>query len=400
MLAAIRIILHNPAIRVATIALFSTGLTYGATLPYLSIVAIKEFGMSNVMLSLLLFVIALANLVYGVSIALVSDAIRNVKPMILFVNLAGIIGFGLVYLLPHMAVFVFAAVLLVPLSNASFALLFSSIRAFSSPLGNREASAVTQVVRALYSGSWILVPGLIALWLANSNSLLPAWGFSAVACLASFTIVWLLMPSLERSQDAPRSPFFASLRELTAANMIGLVVSMSLITAAPRLLSVIQPLIMTGLAGGKITDVGFVAGFTAGLEIPFMLMWGMCLQRLTVLQVLGIGTVIYAVFLALISQASTPIEIYLLTIPNACGVSAILSLPLSYYHELSPERPGFGTSLNQITSFVSTGMSALAFSIGAATLGYSGSNWIGVVMVILGIAGLFALDHRSKGKRP
>ena len=40
MLAAFWIILRSPAMRVATVALFASGLTYGATMPFLSIVGI------------------------------------------------------------------------------------------------------------------------------------------------------------------------------------------------------------------------------------------------------------------------------------------------------------------------------------------------------------------------
>ncbi|RYG97831.1 MAG: MFS transporter, partial [Alphaproteobacteria bacterium] len=47
MLAAFWIIARSPALRVATTALLATGLTYGATLPFLSVVGIHEFGMSD-----------------------------------------------------------------------------------------------------------------------------------------------------------------------------------------------------------------------------------------------------------------------------------------------------------------------------------------------------------------
>lgn len=397
MLAAFRIIFGNPAIRIATITLFASGLTYGATLPYLSIVGIQEFGMSDQMLSLLLFAIAFANLAYGVSVAIFSDMIADRKPLLLAVTLAGIIGYGLIYALPHRMVFVLAAILLVPLSNSSYSLLFASIRSLSLPLGNRQAMAVNQVVRALYSGSWVLVPGFIALWLVNSKSMLPAWGFSGLACLFCFVVALVFMPSLKSAKagDTPPVTFFSSLRMATTPLMLGRIGSMSAVIAASRLIGVIQPLIMTGIAGGKVTDVGFIAGACAALEIPSMLIWGALLKRLSVLQALAIGTAIYAVFMGLLSFADAPWQIYALVLPNSFGVSAILSLPLTYYQDLLVERPGLGTSLNQMSTFVSTGMSAAAFAIGAHWLGYSGTAWLGVAMAIAGILGLLALERRQ-----
>jgi hypothetical protein len=397
MFAAIAIIFKHPGIRIAALTLFASGLTYGATLPYLPIVAINEFGMSDQMLSGLLFAIAFANLAYGVSMAIFSDMVADRKPLLLGVTLAGMLGFGLIYVWENPVVFVLAAVLLVPLSNSSYSLLFASIRSLSLPLGNRQATAVNQVVRALYSGSWVLVPSLMALWLMHSKTMLPAWGFSGLACLFCFCVALLFMPSLKASEagSGPKVTFFASLKMATTPPMLARIFSMSLVISASRLIGVIQPLIMTHIAGGRITDVGNIAGLCAFIEIPSMLIWGAALRRLSVLQALAAGTVIYVVFMGLLSFARTPGEIYLLVIPNAFGVSAILSLPLSYYQDLLVERPGLGTSLNQMSTFVSTGLCSLAFASGAAWLGYSGTAWLGVGMAIVGIAGLLALEWRQ-----
>ena len=395
MFAAFWIIVRNPGIRVATVVLFATGLTNGATLPYLSIVGIHEFGMSNSTLSLLLFAIALANLTCGVSVAIFSDLIADRKPLLLFVQSAGIIGFGLIYLFPDMTVFIACAVLLVPLSNSSYSLLFASIRSLTSPLGAHDTTSVNQVVRALFAGAWVLVPGLIALWLVNSGSMLPAWGFAGLVCLFGFLVALIFMPSSRRAPDAPKISFLASLGMTTTPAMLSRITAMSLVIASLRLTAVIQPLIMTGVVDGEITDVGFIAGACALLEIPSMLIWGMLLRKLTVVQALGAGALIYAAFLAALSFATAPWQIYLLLIPNAFGAAAILSLPLTYYQDLLSDRPGLGTSLNQMSSFVSAGMSAAAFATGAHFLGYSNTAWLGVAMATSGIAWLFALERRA-----
>jgi hypothetical protein len=395
MFEAFWIIMRSPGIRIATIGLFATGLTYGATLPYLSIVGIREFGMSNSALSLLLFAIALTNLTYGVSVAIFSDMIADRKPLLLFVQSAGIVGFGLIYLLPDMIVFVVCAVLLVPLSNSSYSLLFASIRSLTSPLGAREATSVNQVVRALFSGAWVLVPGLIALWLVDSKSMQAAWGFAGLACLFGFFVVFIFMPSSHRAPDAPKISFFASLGMATTPAVLSRITAMSLVIASSRLTSIIQPLIITGVVGGRITDVGFVAGACALLEIPSMLIWGMLLRRLTVVQALAVGAFIYAGFLAALSFANAPWQIYLLLIPNAFGAAAILSLPLTYYQDLLSDRPGLGTSLNQMSSFVSAGMSAAAFAIGTHFFTYSNIAWLGAGMAIAGILWLTLLERRA-----
>ena len=140
MLAAFWIILRNPAMRVATAALLASGLTYGATLPFLSIVGIHEFGISNTSLSLLLFAIAVANLTYGVVLAIFSDMVSDRKPMLIAVLAVGVVGFGAIYLVPHLAVFVTCAVLLIPISNASYSLIFAFIRSQTPAFAAREST--------------------------------------------------------------------------------------------------------------------------------------------------------------------------------------------------------------------------------------------------------------------
>lgn len=394
MLAAFRIILRNPAIRVATAALLASGFTYGATLPFLSIVGIHEFGMSNGSLSLLLFFIALANLGYGVVLAIFSDMVGDRKPMLLAVLVAGMIGFGLIYLMPHLAVFVFCAVMLIPISNASYSLIFAFIRNQTLPFGAQEATQINQVVRALFSGSWAIIPGVMAFWLASSASMLPAWGFSAVVCVVSFGLIALFMPTAPRDPEAPKVSFFDSLGMATRPAILARVTSLSLVIGSSRLIGVVQPLIIVGVAGGTVKDVGLVAGACAALEIPSMLIWGMMLKRLTVVQAMISGALIYAGFMALLALATETWQVYALLLPNAFGVSAILSLPLTYYQDLLQGRPGLGTSLNQISAFLSTGLSAGAFALGAALFGYSHTAWIGVAMVVVGSTCLLVLERR------
>jgi MFS family permease len=395
MLAAFWTILRIPAMRVATVALLASGLTYGATLPFLSIVAIHEFGMSNNSLSLLLFEATLANLTYGVALAIFSDMVSDRKPMLLAVLSVGAAGFGAIYLMPHLAVFVVSAVLLIPISNASYSLIFAFIRNQTQNLGAREATQVNQVVRAAFSGSWAIIPGVMAFWLVNSPSMLPAWGFSAVVCLLALALVGFFLPAARRDPEAPKVLFFESLGMATQPRILARVASLALAVASSRLIAVVQPLILVGVAGGSVRDVGLIAGACAALEIPSMLIWGALLRHLSVVQAMVIGAGIYAGFMVLLGFSTQAWHVYALLVPNAFGVSALLSLPLTYYQDLLRDRPGLGTSLNQISAFMANGMSAAGFAIGAAWLGYSHTAWLGVAMVLVGCSCLLMLERRT-----
>ena len=64
------------------------------------------------------------------------------------------------------------------------------------------------------------------------------------------------------------------------------------------------------------------------------------------------------------------------------------------YQNLLQDRPGLGTSLNQISTFMANGMSAVAFATGAAWLGYSHTAWLGVAMVLVGCTCLVLIERQ------
>ena len=393
MLAAIQTILRNPSLRIVTLLLFFNGMCNGATLPYLSIVGIQEFGLSPAGLSLLLALIALANLITGVSVSIFSDNVADRRPLLIAVFGMGIAGFGLIYSVPTVWVFALAAVFLVPVSNSAFSLLFSTVRAVTNRDAAGTAQSVNTVVRATFSGAWMIVPGLMGLWLAGKDSLLGAWGFSALICCLCVVLAITVLPPIRRSETATREPFTRALSLALSRPMLVRVLALSLITATTKLVMVVQPLIITGKAGGSLVDVGLVAGGCATLEIPFMLIWGSLLKRLSVIEALSIGTLIFAGFMAALSFAQAPWQVYLLLIPNAFGLAAILTFPLSYFQDLISDRPGLGTSLYQMTAFVSTALSAAAFALGAPVMGFAGTAWLGVAMAVLGVTSLIAIER-------
>jgi SET family sugar efflux transporter-like MFS transporter len=396
MVSSLALVARTPSLRAMTATLFLTGFTYAATLPYLSVVAVHELGMSNSMLSLALFLFALANLTAGVSMALISDIRRDYRRLQMIACSAGIVGYGVIFAFPSKLVFLLAGVTLVPLCNSSYALIFSAIRAQSNSLAPAEASNIGTSVRAIYSGSWVLIPGLVGLALAGSGSMLPAWGFAALSCVVSLAVTTIFMPRGAIVSTAPAGPgFLGSLKDILEPQLLARVVAMAAVTGAQRLASVVGPLLLIGHAGGRPTDVGFIAGGVALLEIPFMLLWGGLLKRYTTIGVMAAGSAIFAAFLVAQGAASAPWQFYLLIIPQACGAAAIISMPMAYFQNMLSDRPGLGASLNQMTGFLAVGFSAATFALGAGLFGYGGAAWMGAGLAALGVIALIVLGRRD-----
>jgi MFS transporter, SET family, sugar efflux transporter len=402
MFHSLRQIFAQPQLALLAVMIFVHGSAIGSTLPYLSVTAINELGLSDQAYSLVVFAASLAAVTIGVSMGILSDIIGDRRKMILAMALTGAAGYSAVFFFPSAPVFVLATVFVVPFFQALSSLLFAGARARTAGFPGREAASVNATMRSFTSAAWVVMPAAMGFALAGSRSMLGAWGVAGLCAFLIFLASLFLMQKSAIAAAAERSGpgFLASLKEIASPLMLARMLSMASLTGTIRLSSTLWPLIVTVNLGGTTADVGVIAGLIALLEVPFMLIWAALLKRAGILAILIAAGLIYAAYMAALTFAAAGWQIYALTIPGAAGAAALLSMPLSYFQDLFPGRPGLGTSLYPINSFLGNALTALAFAAGAHYFGYSGAAWLGVLMVFAGIAGLLAVERRWSAMAP
>lgn len=395
-------IIRDSRIRIPTVTLVALAFTYASTVPYQSIIGISELGMSDGAYSALVFFAAVVNVAISLTLGIWSDRLTERRPLVLALSIAGIIGFGSIALIHSPAIFIFSVLFLVPMSNSTYSLLFASVRARTNQLARSEAVAITSTVRALYSGSWAVAPGLVGLALVTSPSMTPAYGVAAVASLICFCLYFFFAPGNGPVRETiPNQPgFFASLKRVFAPDVFIRVFVMSLLLGLQRLNGMVSPLIVVHSIGGSVVDVGFLSGLTAFLEMPFMMMWGLVQRRFHTVHVLASGTVLYCLYLVLLGFATAPWQLYALLGLNACGAAAILSLPITYLQDLIADRPGLGSSLISLNTFIGIGVAAGVFALGTAVTDYSGTAFVGAAVGIVAIVILLYLESGSRMRQP
>jgi len=395
-------IIRDSRIRIPTVTLVALAFTYASTVPYQSIIGISELGMSDGAYSALVFFAAVVNVAISLTLGIWSDRLRERRPLVLALSIAGMIGFGSIALIHSPTVFIFSVLFLVPMSNSTYSLLFASVRARTNQLARSEAVAITSTVRALYSGSWAVAPGLVGLALVTSPSMTPAYGVAAVASLICFCLYFFFAPGNGPVRETiPNQPgFFASLKRVFAPDVFIRVFVMSLLLGLQRLNGMVSPLIIVHSIGGSVVDVGFLSGLTAFLEMPFMMMWGLVQRRFHTVHVLASGTVLYCLYLVLLGFATAPWQLYALLGLNACGAAAILSLPITYLQDLIADRPGLGSSLISLNTFIGIGVAAGVFALGTAVTDYSGTAFVGAAVGIVAIVILLYLESGSRMRQP
>lgn len=396
MSSSFRQIAARPQLVILSIMIFVQGCAFGATLPYLGVTAIGALGMSDQAYSVLTVVASIMTVTISVSLGILSDGMSDRRRMIALLGIAGTIGYGAIFLFPTIPVFVIATAFVIPFAQAVHSLLFASARIETADLSQPDAAAVNTVVRSFMSASWVVMPAILGLVLAQSANMLGAWG-AAAACtlLIAAASVLLLAPSKERKEAVGTNgaAFREALRELVRADMLVRMIAMAAVTGTTRLATMIWPLILTLELGGSTRDVGFIAALIAFIEIPFMLIAASLLKRLSLLVLIVVSALLYGLHMVGFAFASEPWHFHALALPGAATAAALLSLPITYFQDLFPTRPGLGTAFMPINAFLGNAVSAATFAVGAHFFSYSGTAWLGLALAIVGVVGLLAVDR-------
>ncbi|PDT32794.1 MFS transporter [Rhizobium sp. M10] len=394
-------VFRNPAIRASMIAIFTFGMAGAMTAPYRSIVGIRELGLSDGLYSFLAFASAAVNVVISVLLGNLADRLGEYRSAMIGACLFGIVGYGMIYAVPSAAIFAVSALLPMPIYGALNSLLFANARAAMQGMSRNDMVTANSGVRAMISLSWVLIPGMTGLVLSGASSMLPAYLFAAIACVLCLGIILFALPKRAAAMTAEvrRLTYFEALRQVVSPRISAHIAGVALITSTLHLNDALLPLIATGAAHGRLSDVGILVGIVALLEVVFIIVWSRIARKTGQMTALAAGTVIYALFLALLGFASAPWHLYALTLLAGIGAAAIISIPITYLQDLIADRPGLGSALISVNIFASAGIGALVFAAGTSVAGYSGTAVVSAVTGLSGIT-ILGLLHRRKAVAP
>jgi predicted MFS family arabinose efflux permease len=212
MYSAILFAIADRRIRAIAIALVLLGFTYASTFPYQSLIATQQLGMSEAHFGLMIFLIGFAGMLGNLGLGYFSDLAKNRKTAVLLCLAAGVVGFGGFALMPSMATFIFCMVFITPFSNSAYALLFGTVRGITNELGAREAGSVNAAIRSFYAISWIVVPGLVGLFIATRANPSDCYGVAALAFVLCLLFYWRQGPDVPGNTGGDKSAA-ANLRE-------------------------------------------------------------------------------------------------------------------------------------------------------------------------------------------
>lgn len=400
MLEALRTVISNIGLRTATITLFCMGFTFASTNPYISVVAINELGFSAQAFGTLIFVNSLVATFGIVLIGYFSDRAKNRKHAILVSFAVGALGFGIFAIWPSVFTFLLCLMVAAPISMSAFSQLYAVIRAFTNDQGKEEAAAINSLVRSIFAGSWILVPGLVGTYVAWTGHISDAFGIAALAYFFCLGLYFIFGPNggrIEVPEETPLAGLKTAFKLIGSGAILSRLMSLALIGLAHPVNAALLPLIILEMDGGSTRDIGILAGLVAALEIPFMLLGGMLVKRIGILWVIIGGGILHAIYVGALTGVSSLTHIYALALLNAAGAAISLSLHISYLQDCMPSRPGLGTSLQALQTLIMRTLSAGVIAGIGLMFNFAGAL---AITTFAGFAGVALLIFANKQPLP
>lgn len=399
MLSSFALIARDPLLRLITLALFLTGVAISSVMPYASLVAVELLGFSDGAYSLVLTASSAVMVVASVAVGIVTDQRANRRQMLVASFGIALTGYVLVLLTRSPVAFVIAHTALLPLGFSVFGQLFALSRMAGRARGGEHAEQIFATTRAAFSLAFVITPPLWSLALASGVGLISIYlsaGAAAFVCFCLFGFAWPAGPLGQLEDRKSGLRFLDAFRELAQPRLLVRMFAVGLITGSNQLYMVLFGLLIVKEIGGTTPDVGRFHGVIALLEIPFMLMCGMALRRMSKSGLIAFGGLVYAVFLFAFASMTSMAVTYLLVVPAAIGAAIILSVSISYLQDLLDARPGVGGSLTAVSNFAGQLVGAATFAVGTVVTNYAGTAVMGGVVALAGAGALLAMDGWRK----
>lgn len=345
-------------------SVFFSGVTFASTMPYGPIVGIEALGLENGHYAALVSISSLVGALATMLIGYASDRLPDRRILVLFAAVAGAVGMGLIYFVRTQMAFIIAITVIWPFGFAMFSQNFAYVRIYYNERAPDRAQYMITVLRTVFSVAWVIVPPLAG-YLAAQYSVFDVFLISALAYAACGLIFAVMMTDRTTHIEAK------AIAKSETRGMAGLLpmpivtglVDILTISVAMRLVGLAMPLTIVTRLGGSVGDVGIYAGIAAALEIPFMLMWGY-LGRWISREAIIIGNgLLLGVYILLVSQARSVVDVFLLQSINGIAAAALLSVTIGYMQDAIKGRVGLSTSLMDVVSIGATLFGATLFGI-------------------------------------
>jgi SET family sugar efflux transporter-like MFS transporter len=425
------------------------GLTLAFVSPFMPLFLGSSLHATPPRVALFLFSMPLAAVGVGTVIGRISDRPGQRHRLLLVAGVASGTAYGIFSVVHSYWVLLAVALTLMAVGGSMLALIFAYVREVLDREFSANAAMGISALRMLVSVSWVAGPALGA-YLIASIGFSGLWAVTAAAY--PFILVLLLMvrrsaatsryavggsasrgatastatastatastatastatastatastataPAAAASVATPPATTSADARPSTVegkpgrGTLIATSVAFILMQSAGGLGVMTAPLFVSVVLHHSIREAGLVLGLCAALEIPLMLLFGAMTRRFTLGRLVLVGGSVGSTYFALASLTGAVWQLAALQVINACFISAVGGLGISYFQELLPSALGRATTMftnsNRLSGMLAGGIFGLV-----EIAGYRFAYVAATVLCVSGVAVLAGTRRRS-----
>lgn len=308
-----------------------------------------------------------------------SDKQGNRKLLILLCCLFGVMACTLFAWNRNYFILLSTGILLSSFASTANPQMFALAREHAD-MNDRETVMFSTFLRAQISLAWVIGPPL-AYELAMGFSFKVMYLTAAIAFVLCGLIVWLFLPSIQKSIPATTRPVDMSTTSHSRRDTLLLFVVCTMMWGANNLYIINMPLFIIDELHFTDRLAGEMIGIAAGLEIPAMLIAGYFIKRIGKRFLMLIAIVSGICFYASVLMATPPTVELELQILNAIFLGILCGIGMLYFQDLIPEKIGFATTLYANTSRVGWIIAGSLDGIMVEIWSYHSLFWLAIGML-------------------
>ncbi|MCZ8638782.1 sugar efflux transporter [Escherichia albertii] len=361
------------------IVAFLTGIAGALQTPTLSIFLADELKARPIMVGFFFTGNAIMGILVSQFLARHSDKQGNRNLLILLCCLFGVMACTLFAWNRNYFILLSTGILLSSFASTANPQMFALAREHAD-MNGRETVMFSTFLRAQISLAWVIGPPL-AYELAMGFSFKVMYLTAAIAFVLCGLIVWLFLPSIQKSIPATTRPVDMSTTSHNRRDTWLLFVVCTMMWGANNLYIINMPLFIIDELHFTDRLAGEMIGIAAGLEIPAMLIAGYFIKRIGKRFLMLIAIVSGICFYASVLMATTPTVELELQILNAIFLGILCGIGMLYFQDLIPEKIGFATTLYANTSRVGWIIAGSLDGIMVEIWSYHSLFWLAIGML-------------------
>lgn len=393
--ATLTLILRNRDLRLTAGLMMLQGALVCSLGPYLSALAVREFGLGDRGYAAVMVVSTLLSVTAALWAGIRADQTANRRALAIGSCWLLVAGCGLMAVAPGAVSFVLAHAIILPL-NTLFGQLFAQSRLAAQSYDATTRDGIMATIRALFALPFVVVLPLWALAFGQGVPVLAIYPVALVlggVMLALTAWAWPTAAAASWTDRPSGLSLRAALGELASPALTLRILALGAVSAGGTAYWAIMGLVLTGPEGAS--KAALYAGLVAGLEVPFMLALPMVLPYFRRDRLILIGTCIYALQLVGIPLLANSPALWLMLIPGAVGGAVTLTLPIAYLQDALGHRPGTGAALMALMKVAGDVLAAATFAIGTALSGYLLAGVLAAGVTVVGAVVLVWADRRT-----